>query len=113
MKGKSNIMEQTVEEIANEIILIRAKYKGPVLLLEGGKDVKFFYRFVKNSEMPIIPAGGKEKVLNAIAILEANDDIQGFMGIVDADFGHVDSSLPESQNVIVTDDHDVEMMIIK
>jgi len=106
-------MKQTGYEIANEVLLIRAKYKGPVLLLEGDKDVKFFYRFVENSEMPIIPAGGKEKVLDAVEILEADDDVQGFMGIVDADFGHIDSSLPESQNVIVTDDHDVEMMIIR
>lgn len=106
-------MDQTGDEIANEILLIRAKYKGPVLLLEGSKDEKFFHRFVKNSEMPIIPAGGKEKVLDAIAILEAHDGVQGFMGIVDADFGHIDGSLPESQNVIITDDHDVEMMIIK
>lgn len=106
-------MDQTGDEIANEVLLIRTKYKGPILLLEGSKDERFFHRFVKNSEMLIIPAGGKEKVLDAIAILEAHDGVQGFMGIVDADFGHIDGSLPESQNVIVTDDHDVEMMIIK
>ncbi len=106
-------MDQTGDEIANEVLLIRAKYKGPILLLEGSKDERFFYRFVKNSEMPIIPAGGKEKVLNAVAILETYNGVQGFMGIVDADFGHIDGSLPESQNVIVTDYHDVEMMIIK
>lgn len=88
-------MDQTGDEIANEVLLIRAKYKGPILLLEGSKDKKFFHQFVKNPEISIIPAGGKEKVLNAVAILETYNGVQGFMGIVDADFGHLvhDSNL--------------------
>lgn len=76
-------------------------------------DEKLFRRFVEDSEMPIIPAWGKENVLNAVEILESHDGVQGFLGIVDADFGHVDGSLPTSENIVVTDDHDVEMMIVK
>ena len=106
-------MNQTGDDIANAVILERDGYDGPVLLLEGDNDVKFFQRFVKNREMPIIPAWGKGNVLDAIKILEPDDNIQGFLGIVDADFDHVDDSLPTSQNVVVTDEHDVEMMIVK
>ncbi|MXX38373.1 MAG: DUF4435 domain-containing protein [Gemmatimonadetes bacterium] len=106
-------MDQTGDTIANTVLLIRDKYNGPVLLLEGDNDVKFFRRFAKDSEMPIIPAWGKENVLDAVEILESDGSVQGFLGIVDADFGHVDDSLPASRNVVVTDDHDVEMMIIK
>lgn len=106
-------MERTGDYIANEVLFERAKYNGPVLLLEGDNDVKFFRQFVKNPEMPIIPAWNKENVLDAIKILESDDNIQGFLGIVDADFDHVDGSLPTSQNVVVTDEHDVEMMIVK
>lgn len=106
-------MDQTGDTIANTVLLIRDKYNGPVLLLEGDNDVKFFKDFVKNSEIPIIPAWGKENVLDAVEILESDGSVQGFLGIVDADFGHVDGSLPTSRNVVVTDDHDVEMMIIK
>ena len=106
-------MDQTGDTIANTVLLIRDKYNGPVLLLEGDNDVKFFKDFVKSSEIPIIPAWGKENVLDAVEILESDGRVQGFLGIVDADFGHVDGSLPTSRNVVVTDDHDVEMMIIK
>ncbi len=106
-------MDQTGDTIANTVLLIRDKYNGPVLLLEGDNDVKFFRRFAEDSQMPIIPAWGKENVLDAVEILESDGNVQGFLGIVDADFGHVDGSLPASRNVVVTDDHDVEMMIIK
>ncbi len=63
--------------------------------------------------MIIISAENKKNVLDAVEILESDGIVQGFLGIVDADFGHVDDSLPTSQNVVVTDDHDVEMMIIR
>lgn len=106
-------MDQTGDTIATKVLLIRDAYKGPLLILEGNKDVKLFRRFVKDSKMEIIPAWGKENVLDAIEILESHGGVQGFMGIVDADFGHVDGSLPTSRNIVVTDDHDVEMMIVK
>ena len=106
-------MDQTGDTIASEVLLIRDTYKGPVLILEGSNDVKFFHRFVKDSQMEIIPAWGKANVLDAIEILESHGGVQGFMGIVDADFGHVDGSLPTSRNIVVTDDHDIEMMIVK
>lgn len=106
-------MNQTGNDIANRVLFERDKYNGPVLLLEGDNDVKFFYQFVKEAEMPIISAWGKENVLDAVEILESEGTVQGFLGVVDADFGHVDDSLPASQNIVVTDDHDVEMMIIR
>lgn len=106
-------MDQTSQSIANEVLLARDKYNGPVLLLEGDSDEKFFRRFVKDPEMLIIPAWGKKNVLDAVEILESYVSERGFLGIVDADFGHVDGSLPASRNVVVTDDHDVEMMIIR
>ena len=107
------MMDQTGDGIANEVLLARDAYKGPVLILEGDNDAKFFHRFVEDSEMEIIPAWGKANVLDAVEILESHGGVQGFMGIVDADFGHVDGSLPTSRNIVVTDDHDVEMMIVK
>ena len=35
-------MNQTGDSIANEVLLVRDNYNGPVLLLEGENDVKFF-----------------------------------------------------------------------
>ena len=106
-------MNQTGDSIANEVLLVRDNYNGPVLLLEGETDVKFFCRFVENPEMQIISAWDKQNVLDAVDILESENKVLGVLGIVDADFGHVDGSLPASRNIVVTDVHDVEMLIIK
>ena len=106
-------MEQTGQAIANEVLLIRDSYGGPVLLLEGDNDGKLFSRFLIDPDIHIIPAWGKENVIEAVTILESCENVRGFLGIVDADFGHVDGSLPDSRNIVATDDHDLEMMIVK
>ena len=106
-------MDQTGQSIANEVLLADAAHEGPVLLVEGDSDEKLFKRFLTNPDTLVIPAWGKENVLDAIEILESCQAEKPFLGIVDADFGHVDRSLPVSKNVVVTDDHDVEMMIIR
>lgn len=106
-------MDQTGQAIANEVLLIRNGFRGPVLLLEGDNDEKLYRKFVGDSDIQIIPAWGKENVVEAISILESCDHVRGFLGIVDADFGHVDGSIPDSRNIVATDDHDVEMMIVR
>ena len=106
-------MDQTGQAIANEVLLIRDSYSGPILLLEGDNDEKLFGRFVVDPNIHIIPAWGKENVIEAVTILESCEDVRGFLGIVDADFGHVDGSIPDSRNIVATDDHDLEMMIVR
>jgi hypothetical protein len=83
-----------------------------VLLLEGDSDEKLFRRFVADPEMLIIPTWGKQNAIDAVEILESCKQ-EGIVAIVDADFGHLAGSLPPSRNVLVTDDHDIEMMIIR
>lgn len=106
-------MEQTGQAIANEVLLIRDSYGGPVLLLEGDNDGKLFSRFLIDPDIHIIPAWGKENVIEAVTILESCENVRGFFGIVDADFGRLDESLPDSRNIVATDDHDLEMMIVR
>lgn len=47
-----------------------------------------------------------------MSILE-KDAFLGVLAIVDADFDILESKLPESKNVLFTDAHDLETMIMK
>jgi cellulose synthase/poly-beta-1,6-N-acetylglucosamine synthase-like glycosyltransferase len=49
---------------------------------------------------------------NTIKILD-NDKFTGVLAVVDADFDRLENNLPESPNILLTDDHDLEVMILK
>lgn len=105
-------MQRTPEEIAAEVIMTRTDCKSLILLVEGSSDVKTFRKFISSADSEIIPSWGKDNVLGAIAILE-KESFQGVLGIIDADFSHLDGENKSSKNIIVTDDHDIEMMMIR
>lgn len=105
-------MEKTADEVANEAIMTRQVSWALIMLVEGLNDEKLFRKFLADPETEIICSWGKENVLGAVDIL---DDLEviGFLAIVDADFWHVDDHPPHHENVLVTDEHDLEMMMIR
>ena len=109
---KISMVDQTADTIANEVLLSRDAYSGTVLLVEGDTDVKVFRRFAANSDNMILPTWGKQNAIDAVRILESFG-ANGFLAIVDADFDHLDGPLPTSDNILLTDQHDIEMMIIR
>ena len=54
-------------------------------------------------------ANGKKNVINTVLELEEETFI---LGIIDADFWHLNGINPESKNILVTDLHDVEIMML-
>jgi hypothetical protein len=42
-----------------------------------------------------------------------NDKFTGVLAVVDADFDRLENNFPESPNILLTDDHDLEMMMLK
>ncbi len=105
-------MKKTADEVANEAIMTRQGNQTLIILVEGFNDDKVFSKFLADPETEIICSWGKENVLSATNILE-EQNIFGFLAIVDADFWHIDGHPPISENVLVTDHHDVEMMMMK
>jgi len=105
-------MEQTPDAVANEVIMIRRVCKVMILVVEGSSDEKAFRKFVACLDSEFIIAWGKDNVLGAMTILD-DEGVVGVLGIVDADFWHLDGKSPSSLNVIVTDEHDIEMMMIR
>lgn len=104
-------IDKTPDEVANEAIMTRKVCEALILLVEGFNDEKVYQKFLATEDSEIISSWGKDNVLGAITILE-NEEIRGILGIVDADFWHLEGRLPTSPNVIVTDGHDLEMMMI-
>ncbi len=103
----------TAYDIANEIRMTRSQHPGAFLIVEGEiADLRVYGRFVDSKLCQIIPAHGKENAINALAILE-NYGFTGVLSIVDADFWRLEGKEPESQNLFITDTHDLETMILK
>jgi Protein of unknown function (DUF4435) len=103
---------RTVEGRANSIQLQRQTYSGNFLLFEGTLDMKFYRRFINENTCMLSSYEGKEKVIAVLAILEQRG-FQGALAIVDADFDRLVPPKYQSLNLLLTDTHDLETMLIQ
>ncbi len=101
--------------IANKIISTR-RYPGKeflsFLIVEGNTDGIFYERLVNKNKCHVTPANNKSTALQVLSILE-KDAFPGILVIVDADFDMLEGKSPHSPNVLFTDTHDLETMIMK
>jgi hypothetical protein len=99
-------------DIAAAVKMTRSAFGGTVLLVEGTNDSKIYEKFVDEGRCALIPAYGKANALEAIAILNKTR-VAGILSIVDADFWHLHGIRPPAANVLVTDSHDIEVMMLE
>jgi hypothetical protein len=97
--------------IANEVRMKRTQFSGAFLLTEGPTDARF-YKFFVSDLCRVINAHTKEIALTALAILES-ERFPGVLAIVDTDYWRADRVALASDNIVVTDGHDLETMIIQ
>jgi hypothetical protein len=102
----------TPDRIANQIRMRRSSHKGSFLIVEGRNDKLVYERFIDRTNCEFSIASGKENAVAAIRILE-QDNFAGVLAIVDADFCRLEGTLPSSSNLLLTDEHDLEMMLLK
>jgi hypothetical protein len=98
--------------IANEIRLKRSQHKGSFLVVEGRDDRLFCERFIDTSTCNIVVAENKENVCEVIRILD-DDHFLGALGMVDADFDRIEGSELPSVNIVISETHDLETMLIR
>ena len=79
------------------------------LIVEGVSDISFFKKFISEESCDIIFANGKENVIETVLELEEETTI---LGIVDADFWYLNGINPTSENILMTDFHDIEMIML-
>lgn len=107
-----NPRPQRAVVVANRIRQKRQVHSDAVfLLVEGDDDKKLFQKFVDGRRCRIQPAYGRPNVEEALAILEA-DGFRRVLAIVDTDFDVMEGRAPASPNLLRTDTHDVETMML-
>ncbi|MBP0027509.1 DUF4435 domain-containing protein [Roseofilum sp. Guam] len=107
--------ELTPERQANAIRFKRQTFTGSFLLVEGGSDKKFYQRFThENCKIEIVSGkpSSKQRVIEVLQILE-NDNFAGVLAIVDADFDRLEHPKTSSPNLLRTDTHDLETMLLQ
>jgi len=100
----------TSHDIANGIRMMRPLFGGAVVIVEGDSDARVYKRFVVES-CRVLPAHGKSNALGAIMQLEETGTA-GVLAILDSDFWRLDGIDPPADNIVTTDTHDLETMIV-
>lgn len=106
----------SIDRDANAIRLRRSIFSGTFLLVEGSSDKIFYERFINNKDCELVSISGKPssklRVIGVLDILE-NSNFQGALAIVDADFDRLETLSHYSPNLLRTDTHDLETMLLK
>ena len=102
----------TPDRIANSIRLLRSDHEGVFLIVEGHSDKLIYERLVNKQEVRITIASNKNNAIKALSILEKENFCRVF-AVIDADFLRIEQHIPDSDNLFLTDEHDLEMMLIK
>jgi Protein of unknown function (DUF4435) len=103
---------------ANEIKMLRSTFSGTFLLVEGHSDETFYQNFVDQNTCRIRVTSGKQRAIDILQILDnettpSGSRFAGVLAIVDADFDRLESSPHQSPNLLRTDTHDLETMILQ
>lgn len=81
------------------------------LLVEGGSDERFWLARVDRRSCQVRAAGSRDKALTELHTVRV-EGRGGFVAVLDADFDRLEGTLPEEPDVVWTDLHDLELMLI-
>ena len=98
--------------LAATVRMLRSTFPGAFLLVEGECDVRLFTRFIDQTHCRAFFCYGRENLIGIIEILD-RDGFAGHVGIVDKDFAEIVDENITSQNIILTDENDVEVTIFQ
>ncbi|MCP4156463.1 MAG: DUF4435 domain-containing protein [bacterium] len=99
---------------ANLIRMTRTLHKGAFLVVEGDADARVYKKFVDDTDKTgckVIPAHNKDNVVAVLGILEKGS-INDILFIIDSDFQRLEGIESDSTNLLTTDTHDLETMIL-
>ena len=106
----------SLDRDATAIRLRRSIFSGTFLLVEGSSDKIFYERFINKTACELVTVSGKpSSKLRVIGVLDILDksSFQGVLAIVDADFDRLQALPYNSLNLLRTDSHDLETMLIQ
>jgi hypothetical protein len=97
------------ESIASELVLSRGAHNDSIVLVEGDNDDFFYGQFFDKNNCKLIPVCGNKNVIDTIPLV---NNLNGILGIIDADFTRFDKLEWQNPNILRTDFHDIEIMMI-
>ncbi|MCC3407212.1 MAG: DUF4435 domain-containing protein [Microcoleus sp. PH2017_10_PVI_O_A] len=102
------------DRIANKLRLLRtqSKYTGSFVIAEGDTDARVWKNLIDSTKCRVEIAHNKDNVVKVLNILE-KDNFAGVLAIVDADFWILEGTVTSSSNLLLTDTHDLETMLLK
>ncbi len=105
-------MTQNAHGIANRLRILRKDvHSGSFLLVEGHEEKKLYSIFVDRDACKIEIGHGKPNVQGALAILEG-EGFAGLLALVDTDFDALEERAVASPNLLRSDTHDLETMLL-
>lgn len=90
--------------------MYNSSYTGSFLLVEGEDDLKLFEQFTEPNDCHVVESNGKDNVKIAMNILNMQNH-KGVLAIIDADFTYYNGISSTTANLILTDYHDMEILI--
>ncbi len=101
----------TGHAVANAIRMKRSLFSGAFLVVEGVTDERIYGLALDRKACSTEIAYGRDNALGALRILNAAG-FSGAIGIVDADFGSITGEVIQEDNILQTDGHDLECMLL-
>ncbi len=92
--------------------MTRSQFSGAFVIVEGSTDALFYEKFLDNNTCKLIVAENKTSALEIMKILES-DNFSGVLAILDADYDRILGVKHTISNLILTDTHDVETLIVR
>lgn len=102
----------TPHTVANAVRMNRLQFPGSFLIVEGDKDARFYKNYFDLMQCHMEIAFGKNNAIGAIDILE-KEFFEGVLAIVDTDFDSLEGNTYSSRNILLTDYHDLEIMLFR
>jgi hypothetical protein len=109
---KPNSWAKSPAEIENEVRMQRQLHAGSFLVVEGDDDHRFWSSRVATCCCELVIGDGKPNVLGALERLDRTA-IDGVLGIVDDDFDALEGRVLPSPNLVVTETHDLECLLLR
>ena len=103
----------TSKRLMTKLGMLRSGKKSKALVVvEGMTDYRVYGKLFDLTSCEVIIGESKENVVEAIKMCE-EENLQGIIGIVDADFWHVQSTFTQLPKALfMTDYHDLECMML-
>jgi len=97
-------------DVANTVRMAHTQRRVSFLLVEGETDLLCLQRFADRNACDILVCHGRTNALHATQLLDEARDA-GFVTLVDADFDRLAGIDPPSQNCVLTDFHDLVVVL--